>query len=132
MIALADLLEAMAPAGARLIGGAASANFEGFAYDSRKLRPGEIFLAVRTARADGHEFIADAVRRGATAVVGDRLSTDVALAHAAGMVAILVLSGATSAADLMQSDIRPSHVVAGVAQIIPAVTHVASSEVLRG
>jgi HAD superfamily hydrolase (TIGR01450 family) len=66
------------------------------------------------------------------AVVGDRLSTDVALAHAAGMVAILVLSGATSAADLMQSDIRPSHVVAGVAQIIPAVTHVASSEVLRG
>ncbi len=30
-----------------------------------------------------------------TAVVGDRISTDVALAHSAGMVAILVLSGST-------------------------------------
>ena len=63
MIALADLLTAMGPAGARLIGQASAINFEGFAYDSRKLRPGEIFLAVRTARADGHDFIEDAIRR---------------------------------------------------------------------
>src|SRR5580704_1496026 len=54
------------------------------------------------------------------AVVGDRLSTDVALAHGAGMVSILVLSGATSVAELGVGDIRPDHVVAGVAQIIPA------------
>jgi NagD protein len=75
------------------------------------------------------------VPAGRAAVVGDRLSTDVALAHAAGMVAILVLSGATSAADLSHSDIQPDHVVAGVAQVIPTGTHghqgVASTEVLR-
>jgi ribonucleotide monophosphatase NagD (HAD superfamily) len=54
------------------------------------------------------------------AVVGDRLSTDVALAHGAGMVSILVLSGATSVAELGVGDIRPDHVVAGVAEIVPA------------
>jgi alanine racemase len=76
MIELADLLEAMAPAGARLVGSSVARRFDGFAYDSRNLRPGELFLAVRTARADGHDFIAEAVRRGATAVVGDRLTPD--------------------------------------------------------
>ena len=73
MIQLADLLEAMAPAGARLVGPPTARRFEGFAYDSRNLRPGELFLAVRTVRADGHDFIAEAVRRGATGIVGDRL-----------------------------------------------------------
>src|SRR5258708_1170007 len=75
MIELADLLEAMAPAGARLVGPPVARRFDGFAYDSRNLRPGELFLAVRTARADGHDFIGEAVRRGAAAVIGDRLGT---------------------------------------------------------
>ncbi len=78
MIELADLLEAMAPSGARLIGPPTATIFDGFAYDSRKLRPGELFLAVRTARADGHDFIADAVQRGATGVLGERVGTDTA------------------------------------------------------
>jgi alanine racemase len=74
VIELADLLEAMAPAGARLVGEPAATRFDGFAYDSRKLQPGEIFLAVRTARADGHQFIADAIRHGASGVIGDHLT----------------------------------------------------------
>ncbi|HEX5417521.1 MAG TPA: alanine racemase [Chloroflexota bacterium] len=78
MIQLADLLEAMAPAGARLVGPAAASEFDGFAYDSRKLRPGELFLAVRTARADGHDYIVDAIRRGAAGVIGDRLGDEAA------------------------------------------------------
>jgi Alr-MurF fusion protein len=73
VIALVDLLDAVASAGARLVGPAAATSFEGFAYDSRKLRPGEIFFAVRTARADGHDFIPDAIRHGASAIVGDRI-----------------------------------------------------------
>jgi alanine racemase len=74
VIELADLLAGMASAGVRLIGPPAATRFEGFAYDSRKLRPGEIFFAVRTARADGHDFIPDAIAHGAAAIVGDRLS----------------------------------------------------------
>ena len=73
MIELTDLLAAMGPAGARLVGSAGATQFEGFAYDSRNLTPGEIFVAVRTARADGHDFISDAIRRGAAAVVCDHL-----------------------------------------------------------
>ena len=62
------------------------------------------------------------VPAGRAAFVGDRLSTDVALARSAGMVAVLVLSGATSATDLRNLALRPDHVVAGVAQVVPA-TH---------
>lgn len=72
MLELTDLLAAMAPTGARLIGSPVATSFDGFAYDSRTLRPGELFLAVRTARADGHEFIADAIHRGAAGILGDR------------------------------------------------------------
>src|SRR5512147_2048912 len=37
--------------------------------DSRTVVPGMFYLAVRGSQADGHRFVADAVRRGATAVV---------------------------------------------------------------
>ncbi len=41
----------------------------GLAFDSRKLRPGEVFVALAGAKADGSRFIADAVAAGAVAVV---------------------------------------------------------------
>jgi UDP-N-acetylmuramoyl-L-alanyl-D-glutamate--2,6-diaminopimelate ligase len=44
----------------------------GLAYDSRKVRPGQIFFAVPGEKADGHDFIAEAVRRQAAAVVFSR------------------------------------------------------------
>ena len=44
----------------------------GLAYDSRKVEPGVVFFAVPGEKADGHEFIAEAVRRGAAAIVFSR------------------------------------------------------------
>jgi len=44
----------------------------GLAYDSRKVRAGQIFFAVPGEKADGHDFIAEAVRREAAAVVFSR------------------------------------------------------------
>lgn len=41
----------------------------GVAFDSRKVRPGEVFVALAGAKADGARFIADAVAKGAVAVV---------------------------------------------------------------
>lgn len=38
--------------------------------DSRQVQPGALFVAVQGGAADGHRFIADAIRRGAAAVVG--------------------------------------------------------------
>ncbi len=41
----------------------------GIAYDSRRVRPGELFVALPGSRRDGAAFAADAVHRGAVAVV---------------------------------------------------------------
>ena len=38
--------------------------------DSRSVMPGALFVAVKGGRVDGHRFIANAVERGATAVLG--------------------------------------------------------------
>ncbi len=42
---------------------------EGLAYDSRMVRPGYLFFAIKGHSKDGHQFIGDALRRGATALV---------------------------------------------------------------
>jgi UDP-N-acetylmuramoyl-L-alanyl-D-glutamate--2,6-diaminopimelate ligase len=44
----------------------------GLCYDSRTVGPGQIFFATPGEKADGHGFIAEAVRRGAAAVVFSR------------------------------------------------------------
>jgi UDP-N-acetylmuramoyl-L-alanyl-D-glutamate--2,6-diaminopimelate ligase len=43
----------------------------GIQYDSRKIRRGELFVAIRGTVVDGHRFIGDAVQNGACAVVVD-------------------------------------------------------------
>jgi UDP-N-acetylmuramoyl-L-alanyl-D-glutamate--2,6-diaminopimelate ligase len=44
----------------------------GVTADSRQVRPGWIFVAVKGADADGHHFVDEAVRRGAAGVVLER------------------------------------------------------------
>jgi UDP-N-acetylmuramoyl-tripeptide--D-alanyl-D-alanine ligase len=46
--------------------------FEGVCTDSRKLRAGELFVALRGPSFDGHEFAAEALARGAAGVVVER------------------------------------------------------------
>jgi UDP-N-acetylmuramoyl-L-alanyl-D-glutamate--2,6-diaminopimelate ligase len=47
----------------------ASRRVTGLAFDSRKVAPGEVFVALAGAKADGARFIADAAGKGAIAVV---------------------------------------------------------------
>ena len=42
------------------------------AYDARAVRPGSLFVCVPGSRADGHDFAADAVTRGAAALIVER------------------------------------------------------------
>jgi UDP-N-acetylmuramoyl-L-alanyl-D-glutamate--2,6-diaminopimelate ligase len=42
------------------------------AYDSRRVEPGTLFFAVPGIHVDGHDYAAEAERRGALAVVGER------------------------------------------------------------
>jgi Alr-MurF fusion protein len=74
VILLADLLRGVP--GARVPDSARAEEFEGFAYDSRNIRGGELFVAVRTDRADGHDFLLDAARRGAAGVLCERAPED--------------------------------------------------------
>ncbi|WP_337182612.1 UDP-N-acetylmuramoyl-L-alanyl-D-glutamate--2,6-diaminopimelate ligase [Shinella sp.] len=48
---------------------AAATEVGGITSDSRKVRPGDLFVALSGSKADGSAFIADAVARGAAAVV---------------------------------------------------------------
>lgn len=50
----------------------ADAQIEDIAYDSRKVRPGSLFVAIRGERYDGHEYISDAFLRGAAACVCEK------------------------------------------------------------
>ena len=74
MIYLDDLLAAC---GGRLMAagtqaGAATHSFVGFAYDSRIVAPGELFVAVITSTGDGHDYIDEACRAGAAGVLCSR------------------------------------------------------------
>lgn len=54
--------------GAR-VRGALPPTVDALASDSRSVRPGTLFIALRGERVDGHAFAADAVARGAAAIV---------------------------------------------------------------
>ena len=60
--------EAAAVLGARYCG---EANFVGVSTDSRHMRAGELFVALRGPNFDGHEFVPVAGKCGATAVLVD-------------------------------------------------------------
>ncbi|MGB9773330.1 MAG: UDP-N-acetylmuramoyl-L-alanyl-D-glutamate--2,6-diaminopimelate ligase [Bacteroidota bacterium] len=57
----------------------------GVAYDSRQVKPGNLFIAIRGEKFDGHQFVADAINRGARAIVieesAEKLYPDSLFAH---------------------------------------------------
>ncbi len=47
--------------------------------DSRRVRPGDLFAALPGDRHDGHQFIADAIERGASSVLCERMPPDLSV-----------------------------------------------------
>jgi UDP-N-acetylmuramoyl-tripeptide--D-alanyl-D-alanine ligase len=62
-LAIETVLEAT---GGTLVQGDVHTSFAGVSTDSRSIRPGELFFALRGERFDGHRFIAEAFQRGGT------------------------------------------------------------------
>ncbi len=60
---------------ARLVGD--DIDVSGLSYDSRAVKPGQLFFAIPGYKLDGHRFITDAVRNGAVAVVVEQLQHEV-------------------------------------------------------
>lgn len=66
-----------------------SVALKGLAIDSRAVKPGDLFAAIRGSRVDGHEFAANAISAGAAALLTER--------HLAGLSPQLVVSDVTHA-----------------------------------
>ena len=66
---LSELLVAM---DVRETKGAGDPEVRGIAYHSQRVREGDVFVAVKGAASDGHHFIHEAVKRGASAVIAEK------------------------------------------------------------
>jgi UDP-N-acetylmuramoyl-tripeptide--D-alanyl-D-alanine ligase len=68
--------EVLANTGGELLRLGERTRFPGVTTDSRRLRRGELFVAIRGEAHDGHDFLADAAERGAGAVLIERAHAD--------------------------------------------------------
>lgn len=58
--------------GGRLLAGEPGTGVGSFSTDSRTLCPGDLFIALRGPNFDGHAFVAEAIAKGASAVLAGR------------------------------------------------------------
>ncbi len=73
-VQLRELLEGIAISH---ISGDLSMDIAGLAYDSRKVKPGFLFVALRGHQLDGRHFIRDAISNGAVAVIQEEVDKEV-------------------------------------------------------
>src|SRR5690242_397247 len=72
-----ELRQAAHWCGAELEGARAGSVAAGYSIDSRTIASGELFIAIKGERFDGHDFLSDAFARGAVGaiVARDRLAS---------------------------------------------------------
>ncbi|MCC2655632.1 MAG: UDP-N-acetylmuramoyl-tripeptide--D-alanyl-D-alanine ligase [Panacagrimonas sp.] len=81
--------------GARALGG--DGEVRRVVTDSRLIRPGDLFVALRGERFDGHDFVAGAARDGAIGVLCERALPDVPVTQLVVSDALLGLQAAAQA-----------------------------------
>ncbi len=59
------------------VAGSTSVNISEIAFDSRKVSEWSLFVAVRGAVADGHDFILTAIEKGAIAIICEEIPEDI-------------------------------------------------------
>jgi UDP-N-acetylmuramoyl-tripeptide--D-alanyl-D-alanine ligase len=104
------LAQAAIDAGALLEAPARVANagalpVSGYSIDSRTVAAGELFFAVRGARLDGHDFVADALARGAVGAVVSRARA-ATLPDSALAAPLLIAEDPLAALQLLASNVR--------------------------
>jgi UDP-N-acetylmuramoyl-L-alanyl-D-glutamate--2,6-diaminopimelate ligase len=67
-----DLRHLIAELPVTRVDGSLDRTISGLAYDSRRVTPGMVFVALPGQHTDGHDYVSDAVARGAVAIVGER------------------------------------------------------------
>lgn len=53
--------------------GNSGVSISGIEFDSRNVKEGTLFVAVRGVKTDGHDYIDQAIRSGASAIIGEKL-----------------------------------------------------------
>jgi UDP-N-acetylmuramoyl-tripeptide--D-alanyl-D-alanine ligase len=98
--------------GAELVAGDRHASIRGVSTDSRTVREGDLFVALRGERVDGHDYLDAAVARGAVAVLCER-----SRAPELGPVAVLETPDVLAALQTLAHQVRcrGSAAVVGVA-----------------
>ncbi len=84
----------------RVVRGPAEARARGVSIDSRRIEAGDLFVAIRGPRHDGHVFASQAVAAGATIVLAERDMDD------AGGAAVIVVQDTTEALGAIAADER--------------------------
>ncbi|MEC4606594.1 Mur ligase domain-containing protein, partial [Bacillus paranthracis] len=69
-----QLSELVSPLAAVLYG--ADIEFSALNTDSRKITPGQLFVALRGEFFDGHRYLADVAKRGAVAAIVEEYQAD--------------------------------------------------------
>ncbi|MGE5673813.1 MAG: UDP-N-acetylmuramoyl-tripeptide--D-alanyl-D-alanine ligase [Mycobacterium leprae] len=72
MKSLFTVAEIVAVTGGRLLAGSPDTPVSGFAYDSRKVAPGDCFVAMPGERVDGHDYTTKAAAAGAACILCSR------------------------------------------------------------
>jgi UDP-N-acetylmuramoyl-tripeptide--D-alanyl-D-alanine ligase len=68
-----DVRTVAAVTGGQIIHNGADVTIQGVSTDSRSLQSGELFIALRGERFDGHDYIAQALRHGAAACLSEEV-----------------------------------------------------------
>ena len=53
----------------KILGTEKQVNFQGISIDTRKIKKGNLFLAIKGKKNDGNKFVAHALRKGAGCIV---------------------------------------------------------------
>ncbi|MFI5136848.1 MAG: UDP-N-acetylmuramoyl-L-alanyl-D-glutamate--2,6-diaminopimelate ligase [Sphingobacteriales bacterium] len=93
---LSDILEGLA---FTELQGSADVEITAVVFDSRKVIPGSLFVAVKGTLTDGHDYIEQAVKAGAVAVICEALP-----AHVAGEVDFLMVADSSVALGIVAAN----------------------------
>ncbi|MEO6851932.1 MAG: Mur ligase domain-containing protein, partial [Mucilaginibacter sp.] len=93
---LSDILDGLAFSE---LHGSADMDISAIVFDSRKVIPGSMFVAVRGTQVDGHDYIEQAVKMGAVAIICEDLP-----AHVTGEVDFFMVANTSAALGIVSAN----------------------------
>ena len=96
---------------AELLGRLERMEIKGISIDSRNIKEGELFIAIRGDRFDGHDFVPDAMKKGAWGALVERSSLESKYERLGGLKNILPVEDTVCALQEMSLMHRKKHPV---------------------